>query len=489
MRDLIPEELQHILASDPILHNSCLVGGCVRDSILGIAPKDYDVEVYGTTFEQLRGALEPFGRVDMVGKAFGIIKLFTQSGHDYDFSIPRRESKVGAGHRGFVADFDPSITPHEAAARRDFTFNALAYDVKTGQLLDFFGGVEDLKKKILRHTSAAFADDPLRVLRGFQFCGRFNLEAAPETIEICRQMKPKQLISPPGSSSAITKATIHGDPAPEETEGLSVERVREEWMKWASKSVKPSAGLRFLVQTGWVDFFPEIKDLMDCPQEPEWHPEGDVFVHTSHCCDAMATIPEWQGKGGHDRAVYMLAILAHDFAKPSTTAVINKNGKPRITAHGHEEAGAPMAQKFLERLGMPRDIVTRVPPLVADHLAHITTQSDKAIRRLARRLHPETVDGLWLIMAADHMGRPPLPQVPPEGAHRLRQRAQDLQVHQKPQQPFLLGRDLLALGVKPGKHIGEILAAAFEAQTDGEFADKDGALAWYFQRYATVPAA
>jgi tRNA nucleotidyltransferase (CCA-adding enzyme) len=455
---LVPSELARIVENTPELRNSYLVGGCVRDWVRlqtgkgnGMI-KDYDVEVIGLNYEQLQHALEPWGRVDVVGKSFGVVKLTTEDG-DYDFSIPRRESKVGVGHKGFAVEFDPSITPKEAAARRDFTFNALSYEISTGRLLDFFGGQHDIANDVLRHTSDAFKEDPLRVLRGMQFCGRFNLTAAPETIQVCQEMQHM-------------------------FRELPVERVKEEWVKWATKSEKPSAGLRFLHQTGWIKFFPQLAALDQVPQEPEYHPEGDVLVHTMHCCDAMATLPGYQDADPMSKLVYMLSILCHDFGKPGTTAKMMKNGVERITSHGHEEAGAPIAADFLKTIGMPNEVITRVPPLVADHLAHITSKTDRALRRLAKRLHPETVEGLFLVMAADHMGRPPLPAIVPPTAEELVQRSQALGVHKESPKPLVMGRDLIPLGVKPGKEMGIILKAAEEAQLDGLFADKENGLEW-----------
>ena len=201
---------------------------------------------------------------------------------------------MSAGHKGFEVHFDPDIAPREAASRRDFTINALMFDPRTGEYLDFFGGRKDLEKRLLRHTSAAFVEDPLRVLRGMQFAARFDLTPAPETVELCRSIVQT---------------------FPE----LAVERVGMEWFKWALMSRRPSAGLRFLQTTGWLRHFPEIEALVGTPQDPEWHPEGDVFTHTCHCCDALAELPGWQGANETTRQVLMFAVLAHDFAKPQTT--------------------------------------------------------------------------------------------------------------------------------------------------------------------------
>ena len=452
--NFIPPELEKILLQTPELDRAYLVGGAVRDALLGLpGGRDFDIEVFGVDYEQLVRALSRWGRPDLVGRSFGVVKLSTGSDYHYDFTVPRQDSKVGPGHKGFDVEFDPAITPQAAAARRDFTINAIMYDPRARQILDFFGGAEDLRNRILRHTSTAFAEDPLRVLRGMQFAARFNLTAAPETIAVCRRMK-----------SACSE--------------LAVERVREEWFKWAQSSKAPSAGLRFLVDTEWVDHFPEIKAMLGVPQEPEWHPEGDVFVHTCHCCDALARLEQWRAEDPQSRIVHMLAVLAHDFGKPATTHRDMKDGRLRIVSPGHEEAGADLTTAFLERIGAPLAVQERVLPLVRNHLFHWQSMTDRAVRRLAKRLEPENIQGLCLVMTADSMGRPPKPAVEPEHVRLLLARAHELQVRQKPPEPILMGRHLIELGLEPGKIFGAILHKAYEAQLEGTFFDLTQAWQW-----------
>jgi tRNA nucleotidyltransferase (CCA-adding enzyme) len=452
--NFIPPELENILLHTTELGRAFLVGGAVRDALLGLPPgRDFDIEVFGVNYEELARALSRWGRTDLVGRSFGVVKLNTGSDFHYDFTVPRLDSKVAPGHKGFEVAFDPAITPPAAAARRDFTINAIMYDPRARQTLDFFGGAADLRNRILRHTSPAFAEDPLRVLRGLQFAGRFDLAAAPETVDLCRRIKDSRA-------------------------ELPVERVREEWFKWAQSSIKPSAGLRFLVDTGWVDHFPEIKALIGVPQEPDWHPEGDVFIHTCHCCDALARLDQWKAEDPQSRLVHMLAVLAHDFGKPATTCQGLKDGKVRILSPGHEEVGADLAAAFLERLGAPQAVQARVVPLVRNHLFHFQTMTDRAVRRLARRLEPENIQGLCLVMTADSMGRPPRPAVEPEFVRQLLAFAHELQVRQKPPQPLLMGRHLVELGMEPGKAFGVILHKAYEAQLEGAFTDLPQAWRW-----------
>ncbi|MEO8427394.1 MAG: polynucleotide adenylyltransferase [Verrucomicrobiota bacterium] len=453
MTPLLPDELDQILRETPELKQSYLVGGCLRDRLLEIEVKDFDIEVFGISYEQLTQALSCWGKTDRVGRSFGVVKLTTRTANTFEFSIPRRDSKVAPGHKGFEVTFDPSITPKEAAARRDFTINSLMFDPRCREVLDFFGGRADLKNRILRHTSEAFGEDPLRVLRGMQFVSRFHLAPAPETIALCRKIK-----------------STYGE--------LAGERVREEWFKWASKSTIPSAGLKFLLATGWVEHFPEIHALAGTPQDPEWHPEGDVFTHTAHCCDAMAQLEDWQNADRESQIVYMMATLAHDFGKPSTTQQVIREGRARIISPRHDEEGGPIAARFLERIHAPRAIQERVIPLVVNHLAHLQTITVRSVRRLAKRLEPENIRGLCLVMTADHMGRPPKPSTVPEGVIALRTKAAELQVQVKPPTPILMGRHLIALGLRPNPQFKAILDEAYQAQLEGAFSDLDQALRW-----------
>jgi tRNA nucleotidyltransferase (CCA-adding enzyme) len=449
----LPDELMRLLREVPSLSRAYLVGGCVRDALLGIPQKEFDLEVYGVGYEALERSLSNHGRVDLVGKSFGVIKFSSQSGGQWDFSLPRQDSKTSAGHKGFQVEFDPDIEPRMAASRRDFTINALMFDPRTGNYLDFYGGREDLEKRVLRHTSAAFVEDPLRVLRGMQFAARFDLTPAPETVELCRSIVQT---------------------FPE----LAVERVGMEWFKWAMMSRRPSAGLRFLRDTGWLRHFPEIVALDGTPQDPEWHPEGDVFTHTCHCCDALAELPGWRAADETTRRVLMFAVLAHDFAKPQTTHEAEREGRIRIVSPGHEEQGGPLTEAFLTRIDAPNEIKERVVPLVMHHLAHLQTASPRAVRRLANALKPATITELCLVMTADHFGRPPKPRIVHDGILELRAKAEELRLRDEAPKPILQGRHLIDRGMKPGKAFCVLLDEAFEAQLEGGFSDLDGALKW-----------
>jgi tRNA nucleotidyltransferase (CCA-adding enzyme) len=420
-----------------------VVGGSVRDAVLGVPAKDLDIEVYGIAPDLLLQLLTDAFRVDLVGQSFGVIKVH---GVPIDVSIPRREAKVGAGHRGFRVLSDPTMSIEEAAARRDFTINAMAFDALTGQLLDPYGGLADLKGGVLRHTSQRFCEDPLRVLRGMQFAARFELNVAPETVALCRTIEP---------------------------EGLPKERLYEEWRKLVLRGVRPSMGLIFLRDSGWIRYYPELEDLVDCEQDPDWHPEGDVWTHTLHSMDAFAesrTGEEWED------LVVGFAVLCHDFGKPATSDRV----RGRIRSLGHESAGEEPTRAFLRRLTDERDLVREVVPLVLNHMRPkdlVRAQAgDGAIRRLARRVG--RIDRLVRVADADQKGCPPRPYDGfPEGRW-LMKRARELAVADSAPRPIVMGRHLIGLGLEPGPEFGPILRECYEAQIDGAFMSLDEGIAF-----------
>lgn len=411
-----------------------LVGGCVRDALLGLEAKDLDVEVYGLVPDKLTAVLGEAFRIGLVGAAFGVIKIH---GLPIDVSIPRRESKAGLGHKGFEVLSDPAMTPREAASRRDFTINAMALDLQTGQLIDPYHGRRDLEAKILRHTSEKFIEDPLRVLRAMQFAARFDLEVASETVTLCRTIEP---------------------------EGLACERVFDEWCKLIRRGARPSRGLAFLRDCGWIRYYPEIEALVGCEQEKDWHPEGDVWVHTLHCLDAFAR--ERTGDPDEDLIVG-LAVLCHDLGKPATT----KFEDGRIRSHGHEAAGEAPTRSFLGRMTNSLELVEAVIPLVVAHLRpqelYEANASHSAVRRLALRV--KRIDRLVRVARADQMGRPPRVFDGFPAGDWLLEKARSIQVESNAPKPLVMGRHLVEMGLSPGPSFRPILDACFEAQLDGQF--------------------
>lgn len=338
-----------------------LVGGCVRDLLMGQEPKDWDVEVYGVDPARLRALLDQFGPVNVVGEAFTVYKL----GADLDVSLPRRERKSGRGHRAFVIEGDPAMTIEDAARRRDFTVNAILQDPLSGELIDPFHGRKDIAARVLRAVSTAtFAEDSLRVLRAAQFAARFEFRIHPDTVELCRAI---DLLD------------------------LPAERIWGELEKLLLRARRPSIGLGWLHALGVLtQLFPEIEILIDVPQDAEWHPEGDVFVHTRLVLDRARELIDDLPYAR--QVTVMLAALAHDFGKPATTEFIDG----RLRSRGHEEAGAQPAAQFLDRLNIHTldgyDVRAQVVALVKDHLKpgeffkKRNEVGDGAFRRLARKV-------------------------------------------------------------------------------------------------------
>ena len=431
-----------------------LVGGAVRDSVLGLEPKDCDIEVYGLSLENLNSVLSSVaddGKVNAVGSSFGVLKIKID-GEDVDVSIPRRDNKTGQGHKGFVPEFDAALTPKEAASRRDFTMNALALD-KDCAVIDHFGGLADICALRLRPTSAAFSEDPLRVLRGMQFAGRFQMSASSECRSVCASMV--------GSISELPK-----------------ERIWGEFEKWATKSVKPSMGLEFLRDCGWLIEFQELNDLIGVEQFRGWHPEGDVWNHTLLAVDAAAFVAMRDGFAKSDRLVAVLGALCHDFGKVTTTT----NVKGVISSAGHPEAGEAPTRSFLASIGCPPDVIESVVLAVIHHMAHVCG-GNPDWNRMARRLAVK-FDGrlsakvFGAVLEADHSARPPLPGgQDPEALALLAAFAANKVESSKPKN-LLSGKILMSLGMKPGPQMGVLQREAFELQLDGAISTVEQATAW-----------
>lgn len=441
--------IRNILESVENANGKCLyIGGCVRDELFGAESKDIDVEVYGVDVEKLVDILSSFGKVDQVGKSFGVIKL-TADGQDYDFTLPRRDNCVGSAHTDFEVEVDHSMTPTEAAKRRDFTINAIGMGLD-GDLIDPFGGRSDLRDGILRATSEHYKEDALRVLRGMQFCGRFGLVATQKTVAM--------------SQSMIEEGRI-----------LSYERIREEWIKWALKSVEPSMGLAFLSMTKWTQLYPELEALENLAQEEEWHPEGCVYTHTALVCDAAATIASREELGKFDRLILMLAALCHDLGKASTTAVVDG----RIVAPGHDIAGEEPTRALLNRLGfLSKEIIEPVVALVKNHMAHLGMEvNPRTVRRLADRVSPSSILMLSRLAEADHSGRCPLPAGRHEKWDEILEVAAELEVEKSKPKPIVMGRHLIEAGYNPGPSFSDILSHLYDEQLDGSFHDVESGIA------------
>jgi tRNA nucleotidyltransferase (CCA-adding enzyme) len=423
-----------------------VVGGYVRDRLLGRESKDLDVEIFGIPESDLAGLLSRFGRVEAVGQAFAVYKVGA-----VDVALPRRESKTGRGHKGFAVTGDPNMSVAEAARRRDFTINAISWDPLTGEYVDPVGGRADLERRVLRVVDPqTFADDSLRVLRALQFAARFELTLDEDTRHICRAVA---------------------------LDDLPAERIWGEVEKLLLQAERPSIGLALARELEVTRrLWPELHTLIDCPQEPEWHPEGDVWIHT------LMVVDQARARNRDlDRprlAAVMLGALCHDLGKPSTTATIDG----RIRSLGHEEAGVEPASRLLDRLNVNTldgfDVRAQVLAITAHHLkpgAFYKARegvSDGAFRRLAQRVDMEL---LARVAKADCLGR--TGDFDCSAMDWFLERARGLGVEHRPPAPILMGRHLLELGVAPGPGMGEILRVIYERQLDGEITTLEDAIA------------
>jgi tRNA nucleotidyltransferase (CCA-adding enzyme) len=428
-----------------------VVGGWVRDRLMSHPSKDVDLEVFGVAQQQLPVILAPFGRVEPVGQSFPVYKVISpETEGDIDVALPRRESKSGRGHKGFAVTGDPAMTFTEAARRRDFTVNAIGWDPLTGAYEDPFGGRLDLEHRLLKAVDlTTFGDDSLRVLRAVQFAARFDFVLDEDTAALCR--------------------TIPLDDLPPE-------RIWGEVEKLLLQAERPSIGLALALDIGVIDrLFPELKALVGCEQEPEWHPEGDVWIHT------LMVIDQARARNRDlDRArllTVMLGALCHDLGKPATTAVIDG----RIRSMDHEQAGVDPTITLLDRLNIHTidgyDVRTQTIRIVADHLKPgmffmAGNVGDGAFRRLAQKVDMEL---LARVARADCLGRGGTFDC--SAMDWFIERARALGVEHRAPEPLLKGRHLLELGVAPGPRVGELLKNIYERQLDGALTSVDDAVA------------
>src|SRR5258708_6464484 len=425
-----------------------IVGGWVGDRLLGLPEgekSNVDLEVFGLPGERLRALLEAFGRVEAVGESFQVYKL-----GDIDVSLPRRDSKAGRGHRGFVVTGDPDMSIAEAARRRDFTINAVSWDPLRHEHFDPFDGRRDLEQRLLRAVDPlTFGDDSLRVLRGVQFAARFGLTIEGATATLCRGIA---------------------------LDDLPAERVWGEFEKLLL-APKPSIGFTAAMDLGVIArLFPELQALAGCPQEPEWHPEGDVWVHNLQVIDQARTriddLPRPR------QIAVMLGAVCHDLGKPATTKVIDG----RIRSLDHEEQGVAPAGAFLDRLNVNSfdgyDVRRQVLGITAQHLKpgswfkRRDEVGDGAFRRLPPKVDLEL---LARVAKSDCEGRKP-GTFDCSAMDWFLERARAIGADKGPPRPILLGRHVLELGVRPGPRVGEILKAVYELQMDGSVTSLEDAV-------------
>lgn len=437
-----------------------LVGGYVRDLLREEETDEYDLEVYGIEPERLRAMLEEAGEVDAVGESFTVYKVRFggrkkradgAAPPPADVSLPRRESKTSRGHRGFVIEGDPHLPFEEACRRRDFTINAILLDPLTNELIDPFHGQRDIEQRVLRAVDeTTFGDDSLRVLRLLQFAARFEYEVDEDTKKLCQTI---------------------------DLSDLPAERVWGEIEKLLLRARRPSAGFTLARELGVTrQLFPELEPLAGCPQEPEWHPEGDVWVHTLLAIDKAAKFTAHLCK--ERRVAVMLGVLCHDFGKPMTTAVIDG----RIRSFDHESQGIGPATRFLDRLNVHTmnglDVRHQALAIVGNHLkpSQFFKERDRvtpgAFRRLAMKCDLEL---LYYGAKADSLGRTEKFERA-EAEEWFLERARELDVCHRAPEPLLLGRHLLALGMQPGPNLGRVLKEVYELQLDGKITTLEDAI-------------
>jgi tRNA nucleotidyltransferase (CCA-adding enzyme) len=420
-----------------------LVGGAVRDMVMGLQVKDLDIEVYGLSAEELENVLKKFGPVSTVGKAFGVLRLHRL---DVDWSLPRADSP---GRKPTVV-VDPFMPIEVAARRRDLTMNAMSLDLMTEELIDPCGGLKDIKNKILRTPDARFfVQDPLRFYRVMQFIGRFEMEPDDTLNALCKSM---------------------------DVSHVSRERIEQEFKKLLLHARRPSLGIRWLHAIDRLhDVLPELAATVGVKQSPQWHPEGEVFEHTMQSLDAAAVIVQ-KYDNDFDKMVLLYAALCHDLGKATTT--IEVDGV--IKSIGHEKDSKRLTRIMMKRITHDADLINAVSSLVLYHMLPLQLTSSNAklpaYKRLANKL-AHNVNMLMLIdlCIADKRGRnskghEPLTGDFPDIALFL-EKTKAAEVTVSRVAPILKGADLFDI-VKPGPQMGKLLAAAYEKQIAEGITDK-----------------
>ena len=414
------------------------IGGYIRDKLRGKSTKDIDIEVHNITPKQLENVLDSLGTRISIGENFGIYNMV---GYTLDIAMPRKENNRGSGHRDFDICVDPHIGTYKAAMRRDFTINALMQNVLTEEIIDHFGGIDDIKHGIIRHIDhKTFIEDPLRVLRAAQFAARFEYKVADETTDLCREMNLSH---------------------------LSSERIISEIEKALLMSDRPSVFFKILKDIKQLDiWFPELKNIIDIPQNPENHAEGDVWTHTMMVVDAAS---KYKHRVNNPLG-FMLTALVHDFGKAICTEIIN--GK--IHAYNHETIGLPLVKTFMQRLTNEKKLISYVLNLTEYHMKPNKLAANNSSIKSTNKLFDASVDPEALICLAtsDRLGRIAKNEkcVPYEDFLYDR-----LNIYRDYlSQPYVMGQDLIDAGLTPSSKFSIYLNFAHKLRLAG--IDKQSAL-------------
>ncbi len=417
-------------------HAVVFAGGAVRDRLLGVRGGDVDLATSATPAE----VQALFPRTVLVGEAFGVVKVLAgRTG--YDVATFRRDVGIADGRH--PASIEPS-TLEEDVQRRDFTINGLVEDPFSGEVRDLVGGRADLRAGLVRaigEPALRFREDALRLLRGVRFAARFGFRIEPATF-------------------AAMRAGAEG------LRRISGERVRDELSRMLPHPSRRRA-IELLDEAGLLAvILPELPPLKGCEQPPEFHPEGDVWVHTLLALDKLPARPSFE---------LGLGMLLHDVGKPATFV----RAADRIRFDGHVELGASMAEAVCGRLRMSRASTERVVALVRDHLLFkdVPGMRPARLRRLLAEPHFAELLQLYKAdVAACHGNFSALPRI----AAMRRELGRKALIPP----PLLRGEDVLALGVPSGPRVGELLREAADLQLEGGFLDRAAALAWLKVRVA-----
>ncbi|MCQ2555201.1 MAG: CCA tRNA nucleotidyltransferase [Clostridia bacterium] len=416
--------------------NVYYVGGFVRDRIQGIESKDVDIEVHGISVAELREILESLGTPLTFGDSFGVFSL---AGYDIDIALPRVEHATGRGHRDFEVSVDPFIGTYRAALRRDFTMNALMEDVLTGEITDHFGGLNDIKNRVIRHIDEiTFTEDPLRVLRACQFAARFGFTISDSTVELCKTI---------------------------DISTLSRERIEGELKKVLLKSERPSVFFEYLRKMNQLDvWFKELIPLIGLEQDAVFHPEGDAYIHTMQVLDRAAA---FRAKSENPYS-FMLLALTHDFGKAVTTETVNG----RIHSYAHEEKGIPIVSEFLSRITGEKAVKSYVLNMVSNHMRpNMLAYSNSSVKS-SNRMFDEVVSPRDLVYFAlcdkTKTGSA-------EDKYAEKYLYDRLEIFDEiMQRPYVTGKDLIDSGLIPSDNFSEILSYAHKLRLAG--ISKDEAL-------------
>lgn len=413
------------------------VGGYVRDKIRGVENHDIDIEVHGIFQNDLEKILRSFGNINIIGKSFGIYNIEHKN---LDIAMPRKERKNGEGHRGFDVDIDPFLGLENAAKRRDFTINSLMQNIITGEIIDKFGGLSDIENKLIRYVDRdSFIEDPLRVFRACQFASRFNYRITEDTINLCSKI---------------------------DTSYLSKERVYEETSKSLLKSNKPSIYFDYLDKMNQLDiWFKELKALQNIEQNPIYHKEGNVYIHTMMVLDEASKFKEYV----NNDIFFMYAALCHDLGKMVTTFV--ENGK--IRSLKHEIEGIEISEKFLKRLTNNKKLIYYVKNMVEYHMKPNMYAAHNSKIKATNKLFYDSVDpnDLIYLALADHNGRITEQNLTyPEKF--LKERFEIYKEYMS--REYVNGYDLISLGIKQDENFSKYIDYALSSRLSG--VDKENAL-------------